>query len=855
MKRKIWIGILLISFGILVYQFTFKLKVSALVDQDLISFDESMFVDAMTLSDPNKLVGSNSDFELYLDETTSYFKVIDKRSNEVWASNPSIPDPMASDPGASITNTAIEKQKATLEVQYVNDKGSLTLVNNYKLSISHPESMLAEAGERTYKIRYIDNGFQVLYNLEDLEVDYLFFPKYVEKDVFEALEQFDYLKTLAYTGYDEVKELYFIPDYEGISGNVIKRLYPIFYDELGYTRERAIEENAQYGYIEEYDKVKFQIGVEVTLTNQGVKTAIIRDSIAEQGEFRISSISLYPLFGTAINQKDNAETEGYIVLPDGSGAIIEFNNGKFYQNPYRKHLYGQDLALLPYKMREEQQDITLPLYGMVKDTAGYAAIITKGDAMATISADVSGRIDSYNKAFTTFDLRESESITLGSGFNAYGLTLWTRPIVKTDFEVSYTFLNGSDNSYVGIANTYRDYLINTLGMTPKDQTTKTVLTTEFLGAYDKKEFFLGVPYHTTRSLTTFKQAEKIINLLQSEGLDNLNVIYTGVSNGGLSSSIETKYKVEKALGGESGLNRFTDHMSALGIDVYPSINVATASSYRRFSDQYTYTSKRLNNDQSRLFDYHIPSGLPYSETTYMHSGSDFIINPVYYQAIYNKLIKDFNSDKFALPYIGAQLAGSYDRSGIVYRQDALFLQQALLENAEETFAMKNPMGFAMPYANYITDLPTETTLYSIIDDQIPLVQLVLSGLVDYASDAINLSSTRSTQYNFLKTIETGSNLKYTLTHDDSRELLNTEYNMYMSTYYMNWVDVMRSQVTEIDALNIHEGRLVNHERIANNVYVVTYSNGVEIALNYNLSSYNYLGQTIQPMDYLVLGGM
>ncbi|PKK86775.1 MAG: hypothetical protein CVV63_03740, partial [Tenericutes bacterium HGW-Tenericutes-8] len=544
--------------------------------------------------------------------------------------------------------------------------------------------MLAEAGERTYKIRYIDNGFQVLYNLEDLEVDYLFFPKYVEKAVFEALDDFDYLKTLAYTGYDEVKELYFIPNYENISGNVIKRLYPIFYDELGYTRERAIEENALYGYIEEYAKVKFEIGIEVKLTDEGIKTSIIRDSIKEQGEYRISSISLYPLFGTAINKIDNTETEGYIVLPDGSGAVIEFNNGKFYQNPYRKHLYGQDLALLPYKMREEQQDITLPLYGMVKADAGYAAIITKGDAMASINADVSGRIDSYNKAFTTFDLRESESITLGSGFNAYGLTLWTRPIVKTDFEVSYTFLQGSNNSYVGVANTYRDYLMNTLGMTVKDNTTETVLTTEFLGAYDKKEFFLGVPYSTTRSLTTFKQAEKIINLLQTEGLNNLNVIYTGISNGGLSASIETKYKVEKVLGGESGLNRFMDNMGDLNIDVYPSINIVTASSYRRFSDQYTYTAKRLNNDHSRVFDYHIPSGLPYSETTYMHSGSEYVINPVYYQAIYNKLVEDYKSDTFALPYLGASLAGSYDRGGIVYRQDALYLQQALLENAEAT---------------------------------------------------------------------------------------------------------------------------------------------------------------------------
>jgi len=853
MKLKIWIGILVIILGITTYQLAFKLKAADLQFPELIPFDETGFVAGSELSDNNKLVVSNANFELYLDETNTYFKVVDKRNGEVWQSNPTIPDPWEAESG-KITPTAIEKQKATLEVQYVDANGSLTTINNYKFSISHPESRLSAAGERTYKIKYLNDGFQVLYMLEDLEVDYLFFPKFLPKEIMETLEDRAILEQIAYTKFDEVTGLYEIARYETMSRLVINRLYDIFYGKLGYTREQAIEENFGYGYTVDYEKIRFQIGVEVKLTDKGIQTAIMRNTLQEFGGSRISSISLYPMFGTAIAEIAGVPTEGYIVLPDGTGAIMNFNNGKYYQNPYRKRLYGQDLALLPFKMREQQQDITIPVFGMIKEVGGFAGIITEGDAMATINADVSGRIDSYNNVFISFNLRESEAITLGTPSVPHGITLWTKPIVRTDFVVQYEFLTGAKNNYVGVAESYRNYLIDTYGLSLNDQTTQTVITTEFLGAYDKKEFFLGIPYNTTRSLTTFKQALKIIDDMQALNIDDINVIYSGVFNGGLSQSIETKMDVERVLGNEQGFKRMVNTLETDHIDVYASVKLMTVNGYRRFSDQYTYSAKRITGNNAYLYEYHYPTGLPYSETMYPHSDADYIINPEYYQAIYDKMVKDFKHDYIDLSMLGQYLTGSYDKSNILFKQDALRLQQAILAESNKQLMLRNPMGFAMPYATYITDLPTDTTLYAIIDEQIPLLQLALSGLVDYAGDSINIISTRSIEYNFLKAIETGSNLKYTLTYDDSRDLLNTEYNQYNSTYYKNWLDLMQTQKEELDAIGIHQGRLVQHEIIANNVYKVTYSHGLEVVINYNLTPYSYLGQVVFAMNYKVVGG-
>lgn len=852
MTRNKFIIVSLLLISILLYLFTFNMKPSNLTEAVVMDFSKDGFVDASTLENTNKLVKTIGVFELYLDETTSFFKVVNTSTDVVWESNPIVRDPWESDINNSITNSALDKQKSTLEISYFNSSGSLATINNYKYSIYHPKDILNDEGERTFQIKYTENGFQILYIIEDLEIDYLFFPKFLPKDVLEGMEDRFVLEAIAYTGYDEDREIYELVQYENMSKLVKKRLYSIFYEDLNYTREQAISENASYGYNERYEKVRFEIGIDVSLNNEGIEASIIKNSIVEPSNVKLASITFLPLFGTAVSMIDGVKTEGYIVLPDGSGAVLEFNNGKFYQEPYSKRVYGEDLAILSVKMPEQQQKISIPLYGMVKEDAAFAAIITNGDSMATIHADVSGRIDSYNKVYVSFKLRENESITLGSGFNQYGLDLYTEDIVDTDFTVKYIFLDSTESSYVGIANTYQDYLTTQFNFNSTDITTETIVTTEFIGTYDQKEFFLGVPYYSNNSLTTFSQAEIILDELLLRDVSNINVIYSGMINGGISSSLNDRFDIEKELGGKKDYEDLLDYLDSKDISLYPNVKLMTTSDYNKIFDRGRYTSTRIDGSRSLLFKYHLPSKLPYSETQYDIDVNEYVVNPIYFESIMDRLADDYNEDKLSFDMLGSILGGNYDENNILYKQDSLRLQESLLSEMQEEIMLSSPLGFAFPYSSYITDLPMETTLYAILDYQIPLLQLVLSGKIDYSTVSLNLATERSIQYNFLKVIETGSNIKYTLTYDNSKELKNTPYNYYYSTQYSIWLDSIEDTVKELDEIGIHEGFLVDHEKIENNVYKVTYSNGLEIILNYNLSDVTIGINTIPSMDYIVL---
>ena len=97
------------------------------------------------------------------------------------------------------------------------------------------------------------------------------------------------------------------------------------------------------------------------------------------------------------------EDDGFLFVPDGSGAIINFNNGKTKVDAYSKEVYGEDISRRSTNspITSRTQKISLPVFGLVSNGSGFLAEITDGAAVASINASVGERAP----ATTAYPLR------------------------------------------------------------------------------------------------------------------------------------------------------------------------------------------------------------------------------------------------------------------------------------------------------------------------------------------------------------------------------------------------------------------------------------------------------------------
>jgi hypothetical protein len=336
---------------------------------------------------------------------------------------------------------------------------------------------------------------------------------------------------------------------------------------VGFTKEDYFEQMALGGEAQE-ESLSFSVVLEYRLQGDSLKVSVPVSAISEKGGGKIFRIQLLRSFGAA----GPGET-GYMVVPNGSGSLIRFNNGKNNAAAYSQYIYGMDLIDADYTKTQNTQTARLPLYGICRENSSVLITIERGAPLCYITADVSGHLSSYNYAYPTFVLRGYDMLSMFgvSGAEA-DMPILEKDLYNENLTVCYAFLTEEFKGYAGLANYYRSRLIKEGKLRQKAAGGDDIpFYYDVLGGVKQTAHFLGLRYQRVYPMTTFAQASDMARALNALGIKNQVMNLQGWFNGGYYHDVAGSINVIGQLGGKKGLNELNATLENLGGAMYADV--------------------------------------------------------------------------------------------------------------------------------------------------------------------------------------------------------------------------------------------------------------------------------------------
>ena len=195
---------------------------------------------------------------------------------------------------------------------------------------------------------------------------------------------------------------------------------------------------------------------------------------------------------------------------------------------------------------------------------------------------------------------------------------------------------------------------------------------------------------------------------------------------------------------------------------------------------------------------------------------------------------------------------------MIDREQALHVvlaQLDVLEGAGKKMMTNTANAYAFAYSDDIINVPVTANQVPIVDESIPLYEMIIHGSINYSSKLLNFQDEEDMTGVILNMIEAGASPHYVFTWDESSEMKDTGVNQYYATTYETWKGEALEVYNQVnEALKYVSGAtIVDHEILDNGVRKVTYDNGVVIYVNYSTQAQQADGESVPAMSYRLEG--
>lgn len=595
-----------------------------------------------------------------------------------------------------------------------------------------------------------------------------------------------------------------------------------------------------------YPEYGVGLTVEVTLAGDELLVRIPDASVREELDgVYIATVSPFPLLG----HTHLGETEGYMLIPDGNGALIDLDDKeKRFASGFSQLIYGPDAGFREtsvetrlwerYETVTDTHTVLAPVFGMAHtaDRIAYLAVVEDGAERCSIEAQPNGVMVEYNRCFARFLLRDVYQQPLNQS-NSGSVKTVEQDRNHSGCSVRYCLLSGDSADYSGMAVRYRRYLLENGLVCPAETGYRTRV--DLLNG-DRESFLIG-----TRPvvMTTTAQAAEILRDLREAGAGELLCVLRGWQDGGVNALPVDRYTPDRALGtaaemsglirsGEENGNRILLYADALRMNAS-----TTAFTY----DAVKTVNKRTlkETDMGQVYDtfyWLLPS----------RSGDKLLS--------LTESLRKAGQNGLAVGGITQHLFSWYLKGSYFTRGDCLAAYDSALNGAgrEMELALEAPFQYLWKDTDAFLNMPLSSSDYMYVDREVPFLSMTLSGLIPMYSDYINFEANK-TEF-FLKMVESGVWPSFILTAEDSSALIYTNSSDLYSTRY----ETYRQTVLEYDArlrelaVQTAGGRIIRHEFLTDTLTRVTWSNGISVLVNFGETDAVTEDITVPAGDFLVL---
>ncbi len=612
---------------------------------------------------------------------------------------------------------------------------------------------------------------------------------------------------------------------------------------------KQIDQGVEITY--SFPKQGFEIPVRYVLEKEGLSASILSEGIregvwAEEGSEdklqTVMSVSLLPFMGAA-----SGSDEGYLIVPDGSGALIRFNNGHTGGGIYQREVFGRDETLSIRRATTSSYDLNMPLFGMIRNGRALLSVVDNGAYQAVLNAFVRGQATGFNNAYFSVSYVQMETNTLmpGSGHST-DVTLPTNIFRDMgDFTVHYWPLETENADYSDVAAAYR----NKLGLQKREDLHTAQVQLEMIASIPAIRTVLGIPYKGIHVLTDYQDAANAIHDVAAGGGAEVNLRYLGWSDQSVRGKLVTDLALDGRLGGKKGFDELLEMARATGSEV--SLAVDMLNLYQNGNGYWSLfaATDNINSTSRQMTEFLQSTGYPDPESSVW-----YLLSPDQVPGEAEKLAGNLRGkvNGLALQSLGNMIYSSYGKTGISRTKSAVYWDEALkkLSEAFPGLSAQTGASYTYPYVARMDQTPAGSSRYDIMDEDIPFYQMVTHGSMSLFSEAVN--ETGDTEEMMLRLIEYGMQPSWRLISRDPLNLMGSEYASWFAVSYKAWYDEITHWCRVMAPLKVYiNQQMTGHEKLTDSLTATTYENGDTVLVNYGDKDVVWKNTTVPARGYAI----